>query len=542
VTKRIVVGLKRHRMSELPSESVATLFGAVDDILGRHFELRRLPAYVRALAPDEKRRATVELLHESDVFITDLDPEVLAWRNEEKPSLPVVSFGLGAITKGRPGVRSTFSHFTERDVVLLNCRADMESFRDFASSCRASVRLVPLGVDTKTFVPPTETQRRAMRLRLGFRESDVVFLYAGRIASDKNLHSILTVLAPLMARDERVRLLIAGRPAEELSPSFWVGPNDIREIIRQVFRGLPILGERTTMLPALAHRELCDVHHAADAFICLTLAPGENFGYAQVEAMSSGLPVIATDWCGLKDAVVHGETGYRVDTLLTERGVRLDAWQAYRYCEILAHQPEIGRRMGQNGRRRAESLYSLGAFEQGLLATITACLQVPADVPRGENRLTPFGERLTEAFRAEGPRLPGEPASSPRWASFSKRKHYPLYETLIRRSCTGKVRLAFGGAQRLWIAPLSWEIRGDMLEIMDPIHPGSSRATPDQRAVLRALNQASRDADFPFATYGQLEGLVPKRMSLKCLRRALRSLVARGVVMISHESEQETCR
>ncbi len=537
--RRSVIGMKRHRTSESASESVGTLFGGVEEILDRHFELRRLPSYTRQLAPDEKRRVMVELLRESEVLISDLGPELLELRNQENPTLPVVAFGLGSITKGDPAVRAAFPHFIERDVILLNCRSDVESFHDFAASCRAAVRLVPLGVDTKYFVPPTEAQRSAMRRRLGLSDTDVVFLYAGRIASDKNLHSILTVLAPLMAKDERVRLLVVGRYAEELSPSFWVGPNDIREIIRSVFAGLPIVKERTTMIPALAHRELCDMHHAADAFMCLTLAPGENFGYAQVEAMSSGLPVIGTDWCGLKDTIVHGETGYQVDTLLTKRGVRLDAWQAHRFCEILTTQPELRRCMGQTGRRRAESLYSSETFEEALLSTITACLQVPPDGARSENRLTPFGERLTEAFRAEGPRWPGAPTTHPRVASFSKRKHYPLYETLIRRSCTGPVALSFDDAQRLWIAPLSWEIRGEVLEILDPVHPATLTITSDQQAVLRALNRASLDADFPFVTYTQLTGSVSKSMSKKNLRGALRSLVLRGVVMLSHWNKED---
>jgi glycosyltransferase involved in cell wall biosynthesis len=39
----------------------------------------------------------------------------------------------------------------------------------------------------------------------------------------------------------------------------------------------------------------------------------EGFGIAAIEAGSCGLPVVASDLQGLRDAVLHGRTGYLVE-------------------------------------------------------------------------------------------------------------------------------------------------------------------------------------------------------------------------------------
>ncbi len=70
----------------------------------------------------------------------------------------------------------------------------------------------------------------------------------------------------------------------------------------------PGVADRVHFLGAVPHAELPSVLRAADAFV-LTTEPPESFGIVLIEAMACGLPVIATDYPGVRAVVDDGETG-----------------------------------------------------------------------------------------------------------------------------------------------------------------------------------------------------------------------------------------
>jgi glycosyltransferase involved in cell wall biosynthesis len=60
------------------------------------------------------------------------------------------------------------------------------------------------------------------------------------------------------------------------------------------------------------------VRSASDIFLSLVDSLQETFGLTPIEAMASGLPVVASDWNGYRDSILHEKTGYLVPTLLSE--------------------------------------------------------------------------------------------------------------------------------------------------------------------------------------------------------------------------------
>lgn len=98
---------------------------------------------------------------------------------------------------------------------------------------------------------------------------------------------------------------------------------------------------------------LCDDVPARLATAQLFVLPSrwEGLPRSVLEAMSAGLPVIASDVGGTAEAVRHGETGY-----LVPRG-DIERWQAY-LGALLIHQDQR-KAMGQQGRRRFEQRFSL---------------------------------------------------------------------------------------------------------------------------------------------------------------------------------------
>jgi hypothetical protein len=64
------------------------------------------------------------------------------------------------------------------------------------------------------------------------------------------------------------------------------------------------------------------VWQAADLFTSLSDNLQETFGLAVIEAMASGLPVVASDWNGYRDLVGDGETGYLIPTAMVQDATR----------------------------------------------------------------------------------------------------------------------------------------------------------------------------------------------------------------------------
>ena len=77
----------------------------------------------------------------------------------------------------------------------------------------------------------------------------------------------------------------------------------------------------------------------------------EGFPISILEAMRAGLPVIASDVGGVREAVGEGETGF-----LVPRG---DAATLRARLEMLLKQPDLRARLGAAGRRRYEARFGL---------------------------------------------------------------------------------------------------------------------------------------------------------------------------------------
>jgi hypothetical protein len=125
------------------------------------------------------------------------------------------------------------------------------------------------------------------------------------------------------------------------------------------------------------------VWFAADIFASLPDNYQETFGLTPVEAMAAGLPVVVSDWNGYRDTVRDGTDGFRVPTMTPPPGVgweialrhhlRLDSYE--RYCGMTAQSvavdcdaatrafvqliedPDLRRKMGEAGAKRARGVY-----------------------------------------------------------------------------------------------------------------------------------------------------------------------------------------
>ncbi|PSB20651.1 glycosyltransferase family 1 protein [Phormidesmis priestleyi ULC007] len=94
--------------------------------------------------------------------------------------------------------------------------------------------------------------------------------------------------------------------------------------------------------------EWLQLYHQADVFAMPTYA--EPFGWVFLEAMAAGLPIIATHITAIPEMVTHGENGF-----LIEPGDRTALAQS---IEHLINSPELGQKMGQQGRQLVEQKFN----------------------------------------------------------------------------------------------------------------------------------------------------------------------------------------
>lgn len=93
--------------------------------------------------------------------------------------------------------------------------------------------------------------------------------------------------------------------------------------------------------------EVARFYQAMDIFVLPSYH--EGMPRSIMEAMASGKPVVATDIPGCREEVVHGETGYLVPVA--------DSEALSQAIFALLRDPELARRMGQAGQRRARELF-----------------------------------------------------------------------------------------------------------------------------------------------------------------------------------------
>ncbi len=145
---------------------------------------------------------------------------------------------------------------------------------------RRGVWIRPMGVDLSEMSPARRSAeaRRWLLQNSGGDERTVLVLYAGRLAREKNLMLLIRMMAEL-ARDPEFdyRLLIAGSGTIR------------RELEQQAAKLAPW---RVSFLGHVASREQLAVLYAnADVFVHPN--PCEPFGIGPLEAMASGLPLVA---------------------------------------------------------------------------------------------------------------------------------------------------------------------------------------------------------------------------------------------------------
>jgi glycosyltransferase involved in cell wall biosynthesis len=198
----------------------------------------------------------------------------------------------------------------------------------------ARSHVIPYGVDTNQFSPLRE-RRTIWRDRLGIPTSAVIVLSVGRMVTKKGYDYLIEAIPKVLRSRDDVHIVLGGTGDRlheyKLVTRPWAD--------RVHFPGL------------IARDVLPDLYRAADVFVLPAIhdRKGNVDGLPNVvlEAMASGLPVVASSVSGIPLAVHDGVHG----RLVREK----DSAALGSALIELIETPDLSRRMGAAARARAQS-------------------------------------------------------------------------------------------------------------------------------------------------------------------------------------------
>ncbi len=205
---------------------------------------------------------------------------------------------------------------------------------------RVPIEIIPSGVELERF----QEAQPLPRAQFGWSNTDIILVYAGRIAPEKNLAFLLRAFAGVAQAVPNVYLLVIGGGQKQ-----W--EEELRQLIGEL--GIEARVHWTGKVP---YEHLPRYLKVADVFV--TASVSEVHPLSVIEAMGSGLPVIGIRSPGVGDTVVHGESGFLAPNDLA-------AFTAY--LTRICLEPERRREMGHRARQESEK-YDIRRTSQIMLA------------------------------------------------------------------------------------------------------------------------------------------------------------------------------
>jgi phosphatidylinositol alpha 1,6-mannosyltransferase len=286
------------------------------------------PAYLSVLRL--ARRFRPDLIHSETEFVigrigqlvgaTLGIPRVSSYHTDF--SRYTAEYGIGWL---RQPVMSYIARFHRRS--LRTYTPSAPSREDLLRNGLRDVEVWGRGVDINAYSPKYRNAALRERLQLGDR---FTFVYVGRLAAEKNAETIVEAYAKAIKvlPPDSTRLVVAG-----------AGPREAA-VRAAAPEGVIFLGYLDR------HRDLPALYASSNAFLFASLT--ETLGLVVLEAMASGLPVIASPAGGVADHLRDGVNGIAYPPR--------DADAMAAAMVALATDPERTRRLSEGARRTAETL------------------------------------------------------------------------------------------------------------------------------------------------------------------------------------------
>jgi glycosyltransferase involved in cell wall biosynthesis len=153
------------------------------------------------------------------------------------------------------------------------------------------VAVIPNGVDLKSFYEATPFSRT----ELGYKADDILLVYAGRLAPEKNLPFLLKSFAGIAQAIPNAHLLLIGSGIQQFE-------EEIRNLVAELE-----LTRRVRLTGRIAYDQLPAYLAMCNIFVTASIT--EVHPLSVIEAMGAGLPVMGIHSVGVSDTVQDEVTG-----------------------------------------------------------------------------------------------------------------------------------------------------------------------------------------------------------------------------------------
>jgi glycosyltransferase involved in cell wall biosynthesis len=227
---------------------------------------------------------------------------------------------------------------------------------------------VPHGVDTNSFRPVDDNIKNQLRTQAGIGSKDFVVGYVAKNISrkypDKNLQAWKIFLEDYLDQSEREKAMLVMHTPPDAQ---WGGEFQLPHLVSDY--GLELSKNVVFSNPSAAFIQMPQIFNLFD--VTMLLVGGEAFCVPFIESMSSGIPVLTTDYSTGPEIIGDNKAGLLVDvptyknkkvpvTMGSYEGVEFglpDIYDAAEKLNKLYEHPEFRKELGFNGTVAATKLY-----------------------------------------------------------------------------------------------------------------------------------------------------------------------------------------
>ncbi len=180
------------------------------------------------------------------------------------------------------------------------------------------IAIIPNGINLSRYQPANVAFRASVRREFGIAEDAPLVLFVG---NQYHLKGLEVAIRSLGRMETNATLLVVG--GDTATPFKHLADE---------------LGLRERVIFAGARIDLPHIYPAADALVLPTLY--ETFALVCIEAMASGLPVLACPVGGIEDYLIDGENGFHITRNPSDIAAKLD---------LLLNDPQLSARIRERG-------------------------------------------------------------------------------------------------------------------------------------------------------------------------------------------------
>ena len=212
------------------------------------------------------------------------------------------------------------------------------------------------GINTAFFSPAqvSEIEKVALREKLNIQPDDFVFVFVGRIVSDKGINELIKAFSELQTVENKptdIKLLLVGGLENDLDP---LNPETLAEINQN--RDIISVGFQQDVRPFFA---------ISDALVFPSYR--EGFPNVVMQAGAMGLPSIVSDINGCNEIIIEGENGL----IIPSKNVK----KLKEKMLTLAKDKNLYIKLKENSRRMIENRYEQSVVWNALLEEYEGLLQ-----------------------------------------------------------------------------------------------------------------------------------------------------------------------